>query len=752
MRTHSVVLVSNRLPVSVTKSSTGELTYNTSAGGLATAMSSLEVEDKIWVGWPGIDDDALTDDDREQITIELEAHGCYPVFLSKQQVEEYYEGYSNNTLWPLFHYFQSLAKYSDDYWQAYQHVNTMFAKAVDQVAKTNARIWIHDYHFMLLPQMVRERVPGAAIGFFLHIPFPSFEIFRLLPERKQILRGLLGADIVGFHIFDYGRHFISSCVRLLGATVSADILEHGGNFTKVADYPIGIDYQKFRGQLKTKETKQAFSQIDESYRKQTLILSVDRLDYSKGIPERLEAFRILLENYPRYRGKVKLLMIAVPSRTNVDAYKSLRDEVEKTVSRINGMYGTVDWAPISYQFQNRPFAEIVALYARADIMLVTPIRDGMNLVAKEYVASKKHRKGVLVLSEMTGAVDDMPEAITINPNDAHSLVKAMNESLRMPVHEQKSRLNAMQKRLAKATVQAWGNGFMADLLDVLYAQHRPKKLLSHTQKQRIIAKYRSAKKRLIILDYDGTLKKFVKTTSPLTAGPSLRVRLLLKQFTDQPNTTVAIVSGRPKKVLSRWFVGLNVKLAAEHGGWRRFSTRWHHVENNFKKHKKQLRDIMDEVTSRTDGAEIEEKDYSIVWHYINVEPDLAYKRSQELKRTLLDAVKDDDIAVYQGHNIIEVKPVNVTKGNIVEELRRQFPADFVLCAGDDYTDEDMFRLLEGDRHATTIKIGNGETRARYQVEKVVDFVAFLESLNTINLKKLVTLPKKIPGRLRRWLN
>jgi len=713
-------------------------------------MSSLEVEDKIWVGWPGIDNDNLTDDDRQAITVELEKSGCYPVFLSKQQVEDYYEGYANNTLWPLLHYFQSVAKYRDEYWAAYQEVNTLFAEAVERVAKSHARIWIHDYHLMLLPQLTRERVPGSAIGFFLHIPFPSFEIFRLLPERKQVLRGLLGADIIGFHIYDYGRHFISSAVRLLGATSSNLGIEYDGRLTKVEDYPIGIDYDKFRAQLASKETKRALRQIEESYKGQTLILSVDRLDYSKGIPERLEAFRILLENHPRFRGKVKLLMIAVPSRTNVEAYKTLRDEVERTVSRINGTYGTVDWAPISYQFQNRPFYEIVALYARADIILVTPIRDGMNLVAKEYVASKDNRKGILILSEMAGAIDELPEALSINPNDAHSLVGAMNEALRMPVREQKQRLEAMQKRLGKSTVQAWGNECMADLQGVLRGQHQSRKLLSATQKQRIIARYRTAQQRLIILDYDGTLKKFSKTPSALTAAPSLRLRLLIKQLADQPNTVVAIVSGRPRKVLSRWFVGLNVKLAAEHGGWTRFGRRWQHIETNFKKHKKHIYTIMEEVANRTKGAEIEEKDYSLVWHYINVEPDLAYKRAQELKRTLTEKLADEEIAVYQGSNIIEVKPTHVTKGGIVGELRRQHPADFILCAGDDYTDEDMFGVLEDDQRAITIKVGAGQTRARYQVAAVGDFLTLLESLPVSSLQQLVALPRKLPRKLLRW--
>ncbi|MBI3889306.1 trehalose-6-phosphate synthase, partial [Candidatus Saccharibacteria bacterium] len=431
MSSSSTVIISNRLPISVSRKDT-KLVFDASSGGLATAMSSLEVEDKIWVGWPGIDADTLTDDERVEITDELQKHGCFPVFLSAKEVELYYEGYANDTLWPLFHYFQSVARYHNEYWDAYKLVNEKFADAVATVSTEQARIWIHDYHFMLLPALIRDRLPAATIGFFLHIPFPSFEIFRLLPQRKELLKGLLGADIVGFHVYDYAQHFLDSCLRLLGVPSSNGALQYEGRAVKAAAYPIGVDYEKFRKQLGLKETKDALKQLDATYDKEKLILSVDRLDYSKGIPERLEAFRLLLEKHPEYIGKVKLLMIAVPSRTGVQAYQELRDEIEMTVSRINGTFGTVDWAPISYQFQNRPFSEVVALYAKAEIMLVTPIRDGMNLVAKEYVASKKRRHGVLILSEMAGAIDEMPESLSINPNNALSVANAIHDALIMP--------------------------------------------------------------------------------------------------------------------------------------------------------------------------------------------------------------------------------------------------------------------------------------------------------------------------------
>ena len=750
----STVIVSNRLPVSVARSDDG-LVFEASSGGLATAMSSLEAENKIWVGWPGIDAETLTDDERTEITTELAKQGCYPVFLTSEEVELYYEGYANDTLWPLFHYFQNVARYSEEYWQSYQKVNEKFAQAVSEVSQEDANIWVQDYHFLLLPGMVREYMPDVTIGFFLHIPFPNFEIYRLLPQRKELLEGLLGADVIGFHVYDYAQHFLDSCRRLLGVPSSNGVIEYKQRAIKVSAYPIGIDYAKFRAQLGTTETKDALKQLGESYGHQKLILSVDRLDYSKGIPERLEAFRLLLEQHPNYKGKVKLLMIAVPSRTGVAAYQNLRDEIEKTVSRINGEYGTVDWAPISYQFQNRPFSEIVALYAHAEVMLVTPIRDGMNLVAKEYIASKKRRGGVLVLSEMAGAIDEMPESISINPNNARSVAAALHDALSMPVREQKQRIAAMQNRLSEVTVQNWGKEFMTDLANVGQKEGAARRQLSLTQSQRIATRYQVAAHRLIILDYDGTLRGFVKTPSPLAAAPTLRVRRLLKTLTDQPNTTVAIVSGRTKRALSGWFVGLPVVLAAEHGAWKRFGKRWQKIETDFKKDKKRIRQVMQKYTDRTKGAEIEEKDHALVWHYTNVEPDVAFKRASELQRELTELLEGEDIAVHEGRAIIEVKPSAVTKGVVVRELIREFPSDFILCAGDDYTDEDMFRELRENPDAITIKVGQtGETAARHTVPKPARLLTVLESIHPVTGRVAIgELPAKIPklpGRLKRW--
>lgn len=751
MRLSNQIIVSNRLPISAVRSNDGAISFAESSGGLATAMSSLESDAQVWVGWCGLASDTLTPKERSYITKEFAKRACVPVFMTEDEVKLYYEGYANDTIWPLFHYFQSVANYKNEYWNAYEQVNKAFAIAVENVSAKNASIWVHDYHLMLLPELLRARLPLAKIGFFLHIPFPSFEIFRLLPQRTEILNGLLGADIVGFHTHDYGRHFLSSCLRLLGTSLTDRAVSYNGRHVQIGTYPIGIDYKKFQQQLAKKSTVASLKQLDESYRDEKLILSIDRLDYSKGILERLEAFRLLLDMYPANHGKVKLFMVAVPSRTEVDAYKNLRDEIEMTVSRINGTYGTIDWAPISYQFQNRPFDEIVALYARADIMLVTPIRDGMNLVAKEYVASKKDRNGVLILSEMTGAIDELPEALAVNPNDSRSIMRAIEQGLKMGTSEQRSRLDAMQRRLKTYTVEHWANAFMHDLSLADTTGSHDSKLLTPSDVQVLATNYQAASHKLVILDYDGTLKSHIKTPSALAASPSIRVLRLLALLSEDPTVTTVIVSGRHKKALQSWFFSLpKLKLVAEHGAWKRYHKQWKEISVDFKQYKPTIRAIMEEYTERTKGSLVEEKDYALVWHYINVKPELAYKRSKELFHDLKTALKSEPIDVKAGKNIIEVKPNGVSKGRIVEELLREFPADSVVCIGDDYTDEDMFAALQNTNHAVTIKVGDGETQARYRVAAVPDVIAFLESLTSKSLlplltKKLPQIPRKLPA-------
>jgi trehalose 6-phosphate synthase/phosphatase len=737
MNTIPFIVVANRLPVSVTKVD-GKLVFTPSNGGLATAMSSLKSEEEqLWIGWPGISSDDLTAAEKSLIVRKLRTYNCYPVFLTKDQVQNFYEGYANDSIWPLFHYFQSVAKFEKSYWLAYTAVNKLYARAVLRFAEDKksaadknraaTKIWIHDYHLMLLPEMLRAKLPHSAIGFFMHIPFPSYEIFRLLPERREILQGLLGADLIGFHTYDYARHFTSSVLRLVGLESHHGSIRVGKRTVMVDAFPIGIDYQKFVAATKSPEVLDELATLDKHYQGQQVILSMDRLDYSKGIASRLEAFEQLLRKYPAYHKKIALVMVAVPSRTEVDTYRDLRDDIEQTVSRINGMYATVDWTPISYQFKNLPFTQIVALMAKANIALITPLRDGMNLVAKEYVASKQKRPGMLILSEMAGAVDELPEALRINPNDTDSIVEAIRTALRTPAIEQRKRLRLMQRRLSQYSVQRWGNDFVEQLEVSMQRQtSHSRKFLSTENQQQIVQAFQKATQRLLLLDYDGTLASFVNTPDPSYAKPSHKVLNILRALASHANTQVCIISGRTREALEGWFGALPLTLVAEHGAWVKEQGEWSQQQLSFQEHKALLRPILERYAERTPGAHIEEKNFALVWHYDNVAPELAYDRTANLRHELLTMVDSTEVGVYGGHKIVEIKPRGIHKGTVADELLASSEADFVFCAGDDYTDEDMFKALPED--AYTVKVGLKETHARFQLESVSQMISLLQKL------------------------
>jgi len=728
MTRYQFIIVSNRLPISVSKRN-GKLVFTQSSGGLATAMASLSTtEDQLWIGWPGISTEELTDKEKRLVTKKLSEKGYAPVFLTQAQIQAFYNEYANNTLWPLFHYFQSLPQHNDASWQAYQQVNALFAKEVAAHSRPHAKIWVHDYHLMLVPNLLRAALPESTIGFFLHTPFPSYEIFRLLPTRKEILEGILGADLVGFHIYDYTRHFLSSVLRICGIENKTGIILKDGRVIKTDIFPIGIDYKKFVRTLRSDKVQAELKKLAKRYGKQKIILSVDRLDYSKGISKRLEAYEKFLADYPEYLGKVTLVMVAVPSRTEVDVYRELRETVERIVSRINGLHGTIDWTPVSYQFQNLPFEQIVALYHKADIALVTPLRDGMNLVAKEYVASKGTAPGVLILSEMAGASDELSEAIKVNPTDSNEIARSLHQALTLPKTEQLARLASMQHRLSHYTIQHWASDFVQQLDQAPHPQlPNDNKLLNSHSEHQITKALKTAKRRLILLDYDGTLKDFVPTPDPVAAAPSASLLSILEDLANFPDTTLAIISGRSRAALESWFAETpQLTLAAEHGAWFKKENVWHQQKATLKAHRAAIIALLERYAERTPGAQIEQKDFAIVWHYRNVLPELAFARNAQLRYELKQLLDATDIGIYNGSKVIEIKPRTIHKGAVCESLLAENPADFVLCIGDDYTDEDMFKALPAQ--SFTVKVGLDDTAARYQIASVGKVIQLLKVL------------------------
>lgn len=728
MHKNKLIIISTRLPVSVSKVA-GKLIFKQSTGGLATGVSSVsKSRESVWVGWPGISSDELNAKDKVEIIRELKKYKCHPVFLRETDVENYYSGYCNATIWPLFHYFTKMVSYEPAYWESYKRVNDLFNKEVKQFISEDARIWVHDYQLMLLPQLIREKNENALIGFFLHTPFPSFEIFRLLPQRSEILKGLLGSSLIGFHTYDYVSHFLTSVNRTVGYENTLGTIDVEGRFVQTDAFPIGIDYNKFAREPKKRNVKKLVKSFDIFNKHRKIILTVDRSDYSKGIPARLDAYELFLRQNPKYLEEVVMILLAVPSRENVGTYQELRKTIEQKVSRINGQYSTVDWSPIAYRHQAVPFNELSALYSQADVMLVTPLRDGMNLVAKEYVATHHKSDGVLVLSEMAGVASELTEAIQVNPNDSQMVADAIVQALEMPTKEQKARMIAMQDRISTYTISRWADDYIEELESSKTRQlSHPKKLQQKDIKQ-LDKDYMSANKRLILLDYDGTLRSFVASPSKTLARPTHKVRRVIKRLTSDKRNRVMIVSGRPKNVLESFFEDKGLGLVAEHGGWIFDAGIWVKSSVTSIKWKKLVKPILEQYASRTPGALVEEKDFSLVWHYRKVSPDLAYVRKEELKMQLRSLLGDGEIDVFEGQKVIEVKPRSMHKGAIVTELLSQEKWDFILSIGDDYTDEDMFRTLP-DR-AYTIHIGSGNTDAKYQLDNVNQVVELLENLNS----------------------
>ncbi len=720
-----MIIVSNRLPVTVSKRE-GKFHFQPSAGGLATGLGSFYRDTGgIWLGWPGVASESARGHE-EEIIAKLSELSCKPVFLSQRQIENYYYGFSNKTLWPLFHYFLQYALFDRKLWEAYRRVNRIFCDAVLEVADPDSVIWVHDYQLLLLPGLLREKLPNATIGFFLHIPFPSYEIFRVLPWREEILKGLCGADLIGFHTYDYVRHFVSSVRRILGYEHSLGLITTDERVLKVDAFPMGIDYEKFARAPEKKEVRQEIKRIKKRIENRKIILSVDRLDYTKGIAQRLRAYDLFLEKYPEYREKVVLILVAVPSRTKVEHYMQLKRAVDELIGRINGRHGVFGWTPVWYLYRSLQFQTLSALYYLADVALVTPYRDGMNLIAKEYVATTPAEHGMLVLSEMAGAASELGEAIIINPFNLNQMVEAMREALEVSPAEKNTRNHLMKYRLRRYNVHRWAKEFMEKLAEIKEVQHAfVASRITETLLRNIKSAFGKAKARIEFLDYDGTLVGFAPR--PEAARPDEDLLYLLRKLASLPNNEVVVISGRDKETLSAWFGEIPIHLVAEHGVWvRRASEDWKMIEPISSDWKEAIRPIMENFADMTPGAFIEEKDYALVWHYRRADPELGALRARELKEALYDITQNLDLMVLEGNKVIEVKPININKGRTARYFLEGKDYDFILAVGDDFTDEDLFEAMPG--HAFTIKVGFGVSRARYRAQNFKEVRRILSSL------------------------
>lgn len=730
-----MVVVSNRLPFTVREKG-GGLEFTPSVGGLATGLASYTESLRessaasrrfLWVGWPG---STLPQERQEEVRERsLAEFHAVPVFLSEAEIEKFYQGFCNKTIWPLFHSFQVYTNYDEDHWARYVEVNRTFCRALAGLLRPGDTLWIHDYHLMLLPGMIREIAPAATIGFFLHIPFPGFEIFRLLPGRwrRDLLTGLLGADLVGFHTNDYRQDFLKCVLRILGHDSQMGELLVGDRVVRAEAFPMGIDCAKFRRGAGDPEVRAESAGLRRRLNGARIILSIDRLDYTKGIVNRLEGFETFLEENRSWHGRVVLVMVVVPSRVAVDQYEMMKNQIEALVGKINGRFGGTGWTPVIYMFRSLPFSPLVALYAASDIALVTPLRDGMNLVAKEYVASRADRTGVLILSEMAGAAQELFEAVAINPNSRREIAEAIVEALSMPEAEQVRRNTAMQRRIERYDVVRWVADFMEELSEV---KGRNRKYLSKRLtgpiRGDILEAFRGSRRRLLLLDYDGTLVPF--STDPRAAVPDAALLDLLGALCGRPGTDVIVVSGRDKAFLEHSLAGIGAGLVAEHGAWIREKGRtWRKGAKRGGAWKPKLKPLFLRYAERIPGAFVEEKDFALVWHYRGAERGPAKLAAQELKDQLLALTANIDVHVLQGNKTVEARIAGVNKGTAGLRFLARKSHDFILAIGDDTTDEDLFAVLP--ETAWSIRVGMGATLARYSIAGVAEVLELLGELS-----------------------
>ncbi len=720
-----LILVSHLLPVDITWQDGEYLIKKTDEQTISGLQNFYEAFQPIWVGLTAFENHDFTPKDAKKLEYQLKPFNCIPVFPRSRDRNLYLHGFASNTLWPLFHYFTENVTYSEVTWKAYVKINRLYAEKILPILNDGDTLWIHDYHLLLLPEMIRNQKPGVSIGLFSHVPFPSFEIFRLLPWRHELIEGMLGADLIGFQIYDYVRHFMSSVRRLMGMDTVFNRISIGERTLKVDVFPKGINYDRFRNKALSIHSDRAKPSViqkemklfKKSAKLEKLIISIDKLDYTKGIPQRIRAFERFLQTYPEYQGRVSMIVQAVPSGETSQSFFNLKSKVDELVGHINGNYGTITWTPVRYMNQTFSMDERIDLYSLSDIALILPLRDGMNLVAKEFVASRHNGEGVLILSELAGASKELHEALLVNPNNLDEIAEAIREAIEMPEEEQVRRNKVMMQRLQRYTVERWANEFIKSLEGVKEIQEFTlTRKINITRMKQIVETYANTRQRILFLDYDGTLSWFKK--EPEDAKPDEQLYEILKELSLDEKNTVVIISGRDKETLGKWFDGSwNIHFVAEHGVWlREPEGDWHMMEQIDNEWKHSVQPLLEYYMDQTPRTFIEQKNFSLVWHYRKADPDLGLQRAWELKDQLRTLTSNLNLEIMDGDKVLEIKYSGINKGRAALQKMGDNHYDFILAMGDDWTDEYTFDVMpEG---AYSIKVGTKTTKASYYIESV----------------------------------
>ena len=724
------IIVSNRLPV-YARSRGRRVLLERSGGGLVTGLEELRAtNDALWFGTlGGIESERLNDENHKA----LENLGLRWIDVPPDLYEAYYDGFSNSAIWPLFHYTPDRSDFRRSDWEAFVKVNELFAEAVLSEVREGDRVWVHDYHLLLLPELLRSQMSQLPIGLFLHTPFPTADVFRILPWRDKLLRGMLGADLIGFHTLEYTRHFSESLSRVLGLDSQIDNAQLGAREVRFGAFPMGINTEELHREAHSAEVTTHGNQLREHFRGRTILLGIDRLDYTKGVPERLEAFATLLERNPKLVGKLTLIQVASPTRLRVKEYRKLKSRVDSLVGSINGRFGSAGYVPIYYLFQHLEKPYLLALYRLADVLLVTPTRDRLNLVCKEYVAAKGSRRGVVVLSEFAGAAAEFGGAILVNPWSQDSLVEGMEQALQMSPRRATKMMRDLYTRLRHRDNKTWTTHFLTTLDRVSESnQDRAAVTAGPPNMGDVLDRVGAARRVFVLMDYDGTLVPLA--SKPEHAEPTKSLCDMLESMVRVEKLCVAIVSGRNRAFLEG-FVPRQMHLVSEHGASiRRPGDEDHEIlldAAGWNELRMSVEPVILDFEARIPGSMVERKEFGLVWHYRLADQPVARQQALVLTHILGELLQSTPLTVTQARKAVEVRYLGISKQETSKRILREegFESgkDLLITLGDDRTDEGLFALEPSDN--ISINLGRFQTNSTYRMEQA-GTLEFLEAVTS----------------------
>ena len=718
-----MLFCSGTLPLVVGKRK-GNLHVTEHAGGVANAIGSVyRAYDSIWFGHLPLPAD-FSRGDRAAVTRQLKQERAMHPLALPEAVDKAAAAFCAQTLWPLFHYRPESCTFDPDGWAAYVRYNKAYCEAIRRQVQPDDTLWIHDYQLMLLPALLRRHRPDANIGFFLHTPFPSFELFRLLPWRRDLLEGVLAADLVGFHIYEYTRHFQSSVFRLLGHESKLGSIICGSHLTHTDAFSLGVDTAAFARLGKTPDARRRAARLREAAGKCAIVASIDRLEPARGIAEKLDMIEALLRTRPRFRTRVVFRLHFFDGAGGA-AGRHYRREIEQRIDAINRAWGTAAWTPVTAAFGQAPQQALIALYAVADILLVTSLRDGMNLIGKEYIAARDSDRGVVIMSEMAGGARELAEAILINPCDIAAGAAALETALTMPARRQAESFKRLRQRMERNSALRWSVEFCEGLKSVKVRQARIRsRAFTARTLARVQADYHHARRRLFVLDYNGTLVPAPRDGH--SKPPDAKAQAILALLAGNKRNRVAVITDNTRELMDAWFTDSKIDLITCSDAAFRRAGQWTAQQQLANDWKDDARPIFERYVVRTPGSYMDEKRYALIWHFENAVKELGEVRARELIEDLKGFAGMQTLLVNEGEGFIEMKNAETHKASLLQDYLGDSEWDFVYAAGDDLSNETLFESLPA--HACTVRIGAALTNARYSLPDQSALLPVLKAL------------------------